>query len=156
AGPGCMFGWPLPCFLNYVPRLSKSSPHYSAGTSYRDYLPIDNRASQATGQTVRAILDAITFPSDQTPPGFSNVLLEQNDVAVLLRSDSLDTITAGANALFGTGVDQAGSLFTVTSIRRGFAGGGFYGGQSLLCQMARAANIPAAEHIPLNAELFMG
>ncbi len=128
AGLGITVAWGLPYFQNYIPRLSKSSPHFSAGMSYPDYLPIDNRASQAAGQTVRAILDAITFPSDQPPPGFPSVLLEENDVAVL----------------------------SVTSIRRGFAGGGFYGGQSLLCQMARAANIPAAEHIPLNAELFMG
>ena len=156
AGLGITVAWGLPYFQNSIPRLSKSSPHFSAGTSYPDYLPLDHRASQAAGQTVPAILDAITFPSDQPPPGFPNVLLEENDVAVLLRSDSLDNITAGANALFGTGVDQAGSLFTVTSMRRGFAGGGFYGGQSLLCQMARAAHIPAAEHIPLNAELFMG
>ncbi len=156
AGLGITVAWGLPYFQNYIPRLSKSSAHFPAGTSYPDYLPIDNRASQAAGQTVRAILDAITFPSDQPPPGFPSVLLEENDVAVLLRSDALDNITAGANALFGRGVDQAGSLFTMTSIRRGFAGGGFYGGQSLLCQMARAANIPAAQHIPLNAELFMG
>ena len=156
AGLGITVAWGLPYFQNYIPRLSKSSPHFSAGTSYPDYLPIDHRASQAAGKTVRAILDAITFPSDQPPRGFPTVLLEANDIAVLLRSDALDNITAGVNALFGTGVDQAGSLFTVTSIRRGFAGGGFYGGQSLLCQMARAATIPAAEHIPLNAELFMG
>src|SRR2546430_13512118 len=143
AGLGITVAWGLPYFQNYIHRLSKSSPHFSAGTSYPDYLPIDNRASQAAGQTVRAILDAITFPSDQPPPGFPNVLLEENDVAVLLRSDSLDNITAGANALFGTGADQAGSLFTVTSIRRGFAGGGFYGGQTWLCHMAGAAQIPA-------------
>jgi hypothetical protein len=60
-------------------------------------------------------------------------------VAVLLRSDSLANVTAGANAIFGTGPGQAGSLFTVTSIRKGFAGGGFGGGQSLPKQMAMSA-----------------
>src|SRR3989440_951830 len=69
AGLGITVAWALPYFPNYIPRLSKSSPHFSAATSYPDYLPIDHRASQAAGQTVRAILDAITFPSDQPPPG---------------------------------------------------------------------------------------
>jgi hypothetical protein len=60
------------------------------------------------------------------------------------------------DALFGTQPGQAGWLFQVTSIRRGFAGGGFYGKQSLPSQMARAARIPGAEYIPPTAELFMG
>ena len=47
-------------------------------------------------------------------------------------------------------------LFQVTSIRRGFAGGGFEGGQSLPKQMAQAAQIPGADLIPDTAELFLG
>ena len=44
----------------------------------------------------------------------------------------------------------------MTSIRRGFAGGGFEGGQSLPKQMAQAAQIPGADLIPDTAELFLG
>ena len=44
----------------------------------------------------------------------------------------------------------------MTSIRRGFAGGGFEGGQSLPKQMAMAAGVPGADLIPDTAELFLG
>ena len=98
----------------------------------------------------------MTFPSDQPPPGFGPVRLEQNDVAVLLRSDSLANIMAGTNTLFGTGSNQAGSLFEVTSIRRGFTGGGHTGQQSLASQLALAANIPGAKSIPFHAPIFLG
>ena len=156
AGLGVTLAWGLPYFQRYIPQLGKGSYHFAAGTAYPDYLPIDHRASKAAGKMVRAILDAITFPSDQPPSGFPGILLEANDVAVLLRSDSLDHIQAGMDALFGTKPGQAGWLFQITSIRRGFAGGGFYGQQGLPSQMARAARIPGAEYIPPTAELFMG
>jgi hypothetical protein len=58
--------------------------------------------------------------------GFGPVRLEQNDVALLLRSDSLANVTTATKALFGSGSNQADSRFTVMSIRQGFAGGGFY------------------------------
>src|SRR5260370_19320324 len=60
------------------------------------------------------------------------------------------------NALFGTASNQAGSLFKVTSIRRGFAGGGFYGDESLRSRLALAAGIPGAKSIPPHAEVFLG
>jgi hypothetical protein len=82
--------------------------------------------------------------------------LEQNDVAVLLRSDSLANIMAATKALFGPGSNQAGSLFEVTSIRRGFSGGGFYGQQGLPSKMALAAHIPGAQSIPRNSQGFLG
>src|SRR5207237_10697940 len=47
-------------------------------------------------------------------------------------------------------------LFDVTSIRKGFAGGGFDGGVGLPKQMALAAGVPGAELIPDGAELFLG
>ena len=43
-----------------------------------------------------------------------------------------------------------------TSIRRGFAGGGFDGGQSLPKKMAVAANVPGSFLIPDQSELFLG
>ena len=77
-------------------------------------------------------------------------------MAVLLRSDSLANITSATNALFGSGSNQAGSLFTVTSIRQGFAGGGFYGEQGLPSKLALAAGIPGAASIPRQSPLFLG
>src|SRR5204863_6313521 len=47
-------------------------------------------------------------------------------------------------------------LFDVTSIRKGFAGGGFDGGAGLPKQMALTAGVPGAELIPDGAELFLG
>jgi hypothetical protein len=63
---------------------------------------------------------------------------------------------AASNALFGPGSNQAGSLFTVTSIRQGFSGGGFYGQQGLPSKMALAAHIPGAQSIPRQAQGFLG
>jgi hypothetical protein len=75
---------------------------------------------------------------------------------VLLRSDSIANIMAATNALFGPGSNQAGSLFKVTSIRRGFSGGGFYGQQGLPSKMALAAHVPGAHSIPAHAQGFLG
>jgi hypothetical protein len=158
-GLGIAVAWGLPYFSQYVPALSQASSWFAAGTAYPDYLPVDNRASAAAGTTVRAVVDAIQFPSDSPPSGFpggSSIRLEANHVAVFLRSDSLDNIAAGANAIFGTGPGQAGGLFNVTSIRKGFAGGGFNNTTSLPKQMATSAGLPGAQSIPNNAELFMG
>ena len=44
----------------------------------------------------------------------------------------------------------------MTSIRRGFAGGGFAGKQSLPKKMAMAAGVPGADLIPDTSELFLG
>ena len=96
---------------------------------------------------MRVLEDAIRFPSDP-----DSTILEQNDIAVLLRSDSLAHLAAGSKALF----DDLDGIFRVTSIRRGFAGGGFSGGTSLPKQMATAAGIPGADLIPETAELFLG
>jgi hypothetical protein len=156
AGVGVTFAWGLPYFQQYIPNLSKASSFFPAGTRYPAYLPVDLMSSKTKGRTVYALQDARTFPSDQPPPGFGPVRLEQNDVAVLLRSDSLANITAATNALFGGASNQAGELFEVTSIRQGFAGGGFYGHQGLPSKMALAAKIPGAQSIPRQAALFLG
>src|SRR6266446_5511652 len=124
SGLGVLVAWGLPYFHNYIPSLGKTSGFFKAGTRYPDYMPVDLVTSKLEGHTVYAVQQAMTFPSDQPPAGFGPVRLEQNDVAVLLRSESLANIMAGTNALFGTGSHQAGSLFKVTSIRRGSTGGG--------------------------------
>jgi hypothetical protein len=133
AGLGITVAWGLPYLRRYVPPANR-------------HLPVDRRASKAQGKRVPALLDAIRFPSD--PP---ETILEQNDVAVLLRSDSLGHIEDGAKAIF-----EQLDLFRPTSIRKGFAGGGFEGGQSLPKRMATAAGVPGAELIPDQSELFLG
>jgi hypothetical protein len=157
SGMGIMVAWGLPYFQRYIPRLGKASEFFNAGTPYPRYLPIDVSTSKMEGRTVYAVQNARTFPSDQPPPGFGPVRLEENDVVVLLRSDSSANMTAAIKAIFGPGSNRAGSLFKVTSIRMGFAGGGFYGGQqSLPSKMALAAHIPGAQSIPRHSQAFLG
>ncbi|GHO76413.1 hypothetical protein KSD_41840 [Ktedonobacter sp. SOSP1-85] len=155
-GVAIQVAWGLPYFQHYIPSLGKSSSFFKAGTRYPDYMPVDLATSQKQKQKVYAVQEAMTFPSDQPPAGFGPVRLEQNDVAVILRSDSLDNIMATTNAIFGTGSNQTGSLFKVTSIRRGSSGGGFYGQQSIPRKVALAAKIPGAESIPPHAQVFLG
>ncbi len=128
AGLGVTIAWGAPYFQHRVP----DQAHV--------HLPVDRRASGAKGRQQRALLDAIRFPSDP-----DETILERNDVVVLLRSDSGDHLAAGAKALF-TDLD----IFHVTSIRKGFVGGG------LPKRMALAAGIPGADLIPDGAQLFLG
>jgi hypothetical protein len=132
AGLGITVGWGLPYFRRYA-----------GGTSE---LPVDFRASKAKGRQVPALLDAVRFPSD--PP---QTILERNDAVLLLRSDSLAAIADGSKQLVD-GLD----FWKPTSIRRGFAGGGFDGTQSLPKKMAMAAGVGGADLIPDHAELFLG
>ena len=134
SGVGITIGWGLPYFRGYVPAPAAT------------HLPIDRRASRAAGHEVRALLDAVRFPSD---PG--STVLEQNDAAVLLRSDHLDAI-AEASQTIVSDLD----IWQPTSIRRAFAGGGFEGGPGLPKRMAVSAGVPGAELIPDGAELFLG
>jgi hypothetical protein len=126
AGLGVTVAWGLPYFERFVP------------AAWRAHAPFDRRADKA------ALLPTRRFPSDP-----ETTILEENDVAILLRSDGLDHIAAGSVL---DGLD----VFELTSIRRGFAGGGFEGGRSLPKQMAIAAGVPGAELIPDTAELFLG
>jgi hypothetical protein len=127
AGLGVTIAWGLPYFEQRVA---------AAGTSH---LPFDRRAGKS------ALLPARRFPSDP-----HSTRLEENDVAVLFRSDTREHIDAAHKALF----DDL-KLFRVTSVRRGFAGG-FDGGPGLPKRMAVAAGIPGADLIPDGAELFLG
>ena len=134
AGLGVTIAWGLPYFRQQVAAVAA------------DYLPLDRRASAAKGKPVAVLLDAVRFPSDP-----KDTLLEANDVAVLIRSDSLAHIEDAAKELF----ERLG-VFHVTSIRKGFAGGGFEGGESLPKKMAVAAGLNGADLIPPTAELFLG
>jgi hypothetical protein len=129
AGLGLTVAWGLPYFRRFVPK------------PWQRHAPRDLRANTP------ALLDAIHFPSDRR-----SVILEDNDLVVQLRSDRLDHVTAAAKLIFG----RLGEMLDVTSIRKGFVGGGYDGGRSLPKQMALKARIPAASRIPDSAQLFLG
>ncbi len=127
AGLGVTVAWGLPYFERLVP------------AAWERRRPWDRRADKP------ALVDSLRFPSDAF-----NTELESNDVAVLLRSDSLDHVDDAIERL-----RRAGTL-ALTSVRRGFAGGGFEGARSLPKKMALAAGIKGADLIPDTAELFLG
>jgi hypothetical protein len=120
--------WGLPYFRRHV-----------AGAAKR-HLPVDRRAGKP------ALLDAIRFPSDP-----AEVLLEDNDVAFLFRSDHQEHIQRAATTIF----DAMKGVLAVTSIRKGFAGQ-LDGGPGLPKEMATAAGVPGADLIPDGSELFLG
>src|SRR5204862_1980249 len=125
AGLGVTLGWGLPYSERQVPE------------AWRVHRPYDRRADK------EALLPAVRFPSDP-----HETVLEQNDVAILLRSDSLDHVADAWKRIVAAGVLEP------TSIRRGFAGGGFEGATSLPKRMAVAAGVPGADLIPETSELF--
>jgi hypothetical protein len=135
AGLGVTVAWGLPYFDRYVPAQAER------------HVPLDRRASGTRGEPVRVLEDAIRFPSDP-----EQTRLEANDVAILFRSDSLENLADGSKAVF----DDLDGLFDVTSIRKGFVGGGFEGEVGLPKQMALAAGVRGAELIPDGAQLFLG
>jgi hypothetical protein len=126
AGLGATVGWGLP----YFDRVR---------TAADAHLPFDRRAKKPV------LLPTRRFPSD---PG--DTILEENDVAFLLRSDDPDHIDVARKLLFGL------DFLHITSVRHGFAGGGFDGKQSLPKKLAMAAGVPGADLIPNDAELFLG
>ena len=127
AGLGVTVAWGLPYFQRLTP------------DAVRRYLPQDRRAGKPV------LFDAERFQSDPF-----DTKLESNDVAFLIRSDVRAHIDDATKRL------RDSKLFELTSIRRGFAGGGFDGGRSLPKQMAVAAQVPGADLIPETAELFLG
>ena len=122
AGLGITLAWGLPYFRRHV------------RPQWERLQPVDVRARQP------ALLAAVRFASDP-----EDVELEDNDVAVLLRSDRLDTIDVAERQLF----DDL-DVLRKTTVRRGFAGGG------LPSKLAVEAGIPGADLIPPDAELFLG
>jgi hypothetical protein len=127
AGLGITVAWGKPYFDRLVPDAAARR------------LPYDRRAGRPV------LLDAIRFQSDPV-----DTRLEENDVAILLRSDVRAHIDDATKRI------RDSKLFTFASIRRGFAGGGFEGAQSLPKQMALAAGVPGADLIPETSELFLG
>jgi hypothetical protein len=128
-GLGITVAWGLPYFRRYVP------------SAWAAHGPLDVRARK------RSLLATRRFPSDRR-----DVVLEENDLAILLRSDRLAHVTDAAARI----VRALDPVADVTSVRTGFAGGGFDGRRSLPKRMALAAGLPGAERIPDTAELFLG
>ena len=135
AGLAVTVAWGLPYFRRVLPELATR------------HLPIDRRASTSADRPVPAILDAERFPSDP-----ETTVLEANEVAFLLRSDEREHVADAAQSLFA----DTDGLFELTSIRKGFQGGGFAGGTGLPKAMATAAGIQGADLIPDGAQLFLG
>jgi hypothetical protein len=127
AGLGVTVAWGLPYFDRLTP------------DALRHHLPHDRRARKPV------LFAAERFQSDPF-----DTRLESNDVAILLRSDLRANIEDATKRI------RDSKLFELTSIRRGFAGGGFEGARSLPKQMAVAAQIPGADLIPETSELFLG
>jgi hypothetical protein len=103
AGVAVTVAWGLPYFRRYIPDLAER------------HVPADRRAS-STARNVRALQDAIRFPSDP-----DDTILEDNDLAVLFRGDDRRAVDAAARALFA----ELEPDLAITSIRKGFVGGGF-------------------------------
>jgi hypothetical protein len=134
-GVALSVAWGLPYFRQHIP------PPLVA-----QHLPLDLRASKKHGRPVRALIDTIRFPSDP-----ADTILEQNHLAFVLSSDDRHAVSAAAKKLVGNA-----PYLELTSIRRGFVGGGFGGHRSLPKQMALATGVRGAELIPDTAELFLG
>jgi hypothetical protein len=126
-GLGITIAWGLPYFSRFVEAKAKK------------LLPFDRRAMKPV------LFAAQRFPSDP-----HDTKLESNEVAILLRSDTRAHIDDAVKRI------DAAKLFHLTSVRSGFAGGGFDGGTSLPKRMAVAAQVPGADLIPNSSELFLG
>jgi hypothetical protein len=135
SGLAVTVAWGIPYFRRFVARAAD------------EHLPIDRRASRSGDRPVSALLPAQRFPSDP-----DKLVLENNEVAILLRSDHREHVAEGAEELFAA----TDGLFGITSIRKGFQGGGFAGGPGLPKEMALAAGIQGADLIPDGAQLFLG
>ncbi len=133
AGLGVTAAWGLAYFDRFVPEQAAA------------HIPVDVRATRAKGHAIKALTHSIRFPSDP-----QDVILEANDVAFLLRSDDKTAVESAAKTLLAL------DFLEPTSVRVGFAGGGFEGGMSLPKRMALAAGIPGADLVPHTSELFLG
>jgi hypothetical protein len=141
AGLTIVVGWGLPYFRSYLPTALVDAT-----------MPVDEQYSSTSGSRKYALLDAIRFPIDR-----DEMLLEENDLFFLMRSDDQSIIAAAEIALFEDQSSAAyvGDLFSLTSVRKGFVGRGF-GSRSVAKQLAQAAGILGADSIPDDAQLMMG
>ena len=140
AGLGLAVGWGLSYFEHRLP-----------ASLTAEKMPRDLTAPKVKGAHPFALLPAVRFSTD--PAG---VILEDNDVVVVMASDSADNISSAYDAIFKGGLAD---LFSVTSIRQGFVDAtklASESGQSLTKQVAMKYKLPSAASIPDRAELFLG
>ena len=98
----------------------------------------------AARTSVPVLLDSLRFPSDP-----HDVALEQNDVCLLFAATRSSTSRPPAPRLF----KELDGLLEITSIRKGFVGGGGSSAPSLPKQMAVRAGFPAPRGCPTTPAL---
>jgi hypothetical protein len=140
-GLNIVVGWGLSYFRSFMPKALMDR-----------MLPVDIAYSAQTGKRQSVLLDAIRFPSDR-----DEMIIEDNHVMFLLRSDSQTTIAAAERALFEEqgSPTYIGDLLSITSVRKGFVGRGF-GTPSIAKHLALAAGVTGADLIPDKAQLALG
>jgi len=128
---------------------------------FRDYIPagitekLMPRVLEKGKPGEWALIESIRFPKDP-----ESLILEKNDISFHFKSDYKEHINDVMQALFQPGEHllngipgenvYVGDLVAVTSIRRGFAGGG------MPRKMGLRLSLPGARKIPAGAMLFMG
>ncbi len=130
AGLGVTVAWGLPYFERYVPAAWREA-----------------RAARPPRAASRRCCRRDPLPERPA----RRPILEENDVAVLLRSDPLDHVADGAKAIF-----EDLDVLEPTSIRKGFAGGGFDGGRACRSRWRWRRACRGADLIPDTSELFLG
>ncbi|MGH3204675.1 MAG: DUF7405 family protein [Streptosporangiaceae bacterium] len=143
-GPGGIFiqvAYGLPYFRERIP-----------GKLAGEYLP---RSAMPGTEDQWAVIDSIGFPKDP-----ADIVLEDNEICFHFKSDYREHIENVIGALFRPGEPllngipaqhaYVGDLFTVSTIRRGFAGRG------MPKKIGVRLGIPGADSVPDGAMLFMG
>jgi hypothetical protein len=133
--------WGLPYFERYIP-----------DSLMAEHFPKSTRAGRE-GES--ALVETIRFPRDP-----QELVIEHHDVCFHFKSDFRVHIDEALRALFSPGETFIngipannvfiGDLFTITTIRRGFAGRG------MPRRIGVQLGIPGAEKVPEGAMLFMG
>ncbi|SRR5579875_26185 len=141
AGILAQVAWGLPYFQRYLPKALVS-----------EHIPKSTRPGR---EGEPALVEAVRFPRDP-----EDLVIEHNDVCFHFKSDFKGHIDDVVQALFYPGPSNLngigspgvfiGDLFTVTSVRRGFAGRG------MPRRVGMSLGIPGADKIPQGAMLFMG
>jgi hypothetical protein len=138
AGLGLALAWGLPYFRRLPASLVSK------------WMPLDKSAPTVRGSYQSVLLPSVRFASDP-----ATAILEGNELAVVMASDSLPHLATAYSEMFEGSLK---GLFKITSRRKGFVDATKLGssGQSLTKQFALAHSLPGAASIPDQAELFLG
>ena len=138
AGLTMVVAWGLPYFRNFIKPILNAS-------AYSAVWP------RESGGLTDAVIDAIKFGSDP-----DSLILEDNEVMIMIRSDSPVVLDDVKSKLFNAGsVSYIGDIINVTSVRSGFVGRGF-DKPSIAKQLAVKAGVAGAASIPDTSQLMMG